>query len=238
MPNEILKTEDNSFLSGLSENDFEESEESDSDSDESEESEESDSDSEKTEEREENKKSPKTPEVPEVTSLKSELVGEKNRSLAYEELLKDTGHNYTLKPQLERFCTATGQSTQEFLNKLNEYCDNMGAPPANRFTPDTKSLVMKRATCDWKEFMQNHPDIKDPEKELGDAAWGEIKKGLNPENAYLKTENRRLMAEIERLQLNEKVKAKNTENKRKSPGAIDNRGGIKSDDLFLKGLFG
>ncbi|MEG1971713.1 MAG: hypothetical protein RR315_01040 [Oscillospiraceae bacterium] len=179
-----------------------------------------------------------TVEAPEVASLRTELVGEKTRSKVYEELLRDTGHNYTLQPQLERFCRATGQKPQEFLSKLNEYSDKMGAPAASSFAPDTKTVLMKKATCDWREFMQNHPDIKDPEKELGDAAWNEIKKGASPESAYLKSENQRLKGEIERLQAAEKVKTKNIENKRKSPGAIDNRGNAKSEDLFLKGLFG
>ncbi|MEG2143719.1 MAG: hypothetical protein RRY40_00160, partial [Oscillospiraceae bacterium] len=200
MPDEILevvetqslespKSPEDSFLSGLDESGFEDSEsEAEGNEEESQESEdESEDESEKKpEDKTLEEKSPEekeketvekqeTVEAPEVASLRTELVGEKTRSKVYEELLRDTGHNYTLQPQLERFCRATGQKPQEFLSKLNEYSDKMGAPAASSFAPDTKTVLMKKATCDWREFMQNHPDIKDPEKELGDAAWNEIK---------------------------------------------------------------
>ena len=89
----------------------------------------------------------------------------------------------------------------------------------------------ERAERELKEFQKNFPDvdIKDlPVEQMAE----DIAAGMTMTQAYLKQENRKQQAEIEKLNAQLKAKEQNNKNRLSSPGSASDSGARKTKDQF------
>lgn len=96
-----------------------------------------------------------------------------------------------------------------------------------------------RAEREVAEFARNFPGVQLTDEQI-EAMRPDVQNGMSMTNAYLKTENDRLKAEIEAQKRQQEAAAKNRKNRARSPGSQKDSGGGKTEDLadiFEKELF-
>ncbi|MEG1849062.1 MAG: hypothetical protein RRY21_02435 [Oscillospiraceae bacterium] len=89
----------------------------------------------------------------------------------------------------------------------------------------------------WLEFIESHPEVRDPLSELPEEVWQEIEAGQSPCAAFLAHENRRLSARAEALQQALDATGRRESARAKSPGSVRSMATPPaSGDPFLEGL--